>query len=97
MLAKGGYIESFTVKTPSKHSPTSTSKIRHLRLLKPFILDEKEDEGKEEEERENERGGEGESVRREPLLFEVPIEIQGYRIIDNAGPQGINNAVCKLS
>ena len=56
------------------------------------------EEGGEEEEKEEgggegeveEGGGEGEGA---PIVFEMPIEMQGYRVIDQSGPGGINNAV----
>lgn len=39
--------------------------------------------------------GEGEDIAegRRPIAAEVPVDIQGYRIIDSRGPEGINNAV----
>lgn len=80
-----------SVKTKqSSSSKTKASKVWHLRLLKPYTAVEGEEGG--EEEREEERGCSGESV-----VFEVPIEMQGYRIIDRSGPQGINNAVSQIT
>ena len=47
------------------------------------------------EEGEGEGEGEGEDIvgGRRPIAPELPVDVQGYRIIDSRGPEGINNAV----
>lgn len=42
---------------------------------------------------EGEEGGEG----RRPIVPEIPVDVQGYRIIDSRGPDGINNAVSSVN
>ena len=59
--------------------------LRHLRLLKPYVAPDEVEAGEEEE-----GEGEGPGV---PLIAEMPIDMQGYRIIDGRGPEGINNSV----
>ena len=104
-LIKGGFIESIllpkevqpskkTVKKRSKSASSSSThkvpKIKHLRLLKPYKApDINEREFGEEEEADEGEEGEG----RVPVLLEVPVDMQGYRIIDSRGPAGINNSV----
>ena len=97
LLIKGGYVESVLLPKPPALMKTKpvvagkVSKVWHLRLLKPFTVTEEEEEVGGEGEREEEGGGE--ECAATPIVFEMPIDMQGYRVIDKSGPRGINNSV----
>ena len=103
-LMRGGYVKTLLIakesaskkskKTLQNSSPSASSggkipKIHHLKLLKPYRAQDIEVEEKEEGE-----FGEGEDGRKAtPVVFEMPIDMQGYHVIDKRGPQGLNNSV----
>ena len=96
-MIKGGYVESVLLPKPptiTKTKPVTGGKVPkvwYLRLLKPFTATEEEGE---EGGGEGERGeGGGEECAATPIVFEMPIDMQGYRVIDKSGPRGINNSV----
>ena len=66
--------------------------VRAVRLLKPYRASDEEDG-------EREFGEEGDGMveggERVPIVLELPVDMQGYRIIDSRGPDGINNAVSR--
>ena len=80
-----------------RRSPTSAQsrsgkvpQVRAVRLLKPYRASDEEDG-------EREFGEEGDGMveggKRVPIVLELPVDMQGYRIIDSRGPDGMNNAV----
>ena len=107
-LRRGGYIESFDC---GKGPPSQVRLIRLLKpykfqskafRLEDVELEEEEEEGEGEREGECEGEGgeeEGEGDRdgeRVPIVLELPIDVQGYRIIDSFGPHGVNNSVSAI-
>ena len=74
----------------SSSTPRKVPQVRALHLLKPYKAADVEEGEKEFGE---EGGGEGEEEGRMPIVLELPVDMQGYRIIDSRGPAGINNAV----